>query len=34
MNKIRQLLQWLLEDEWDRMNRKRQEQGRPQIIFW
>lgn len=34
MNRLRKFLQWLLEDEWGRMNRERQEQGKPPIIFW
>ena len=34
MNRIRKFLQWLIEDECDRVNRKRQEQGKPPIIFW
>lgn len=34
MNRLRKFLQWLLEDEWDRMNRERQEQDKPLIIFW
>ena len=34
MKTLIRFLNWLLTDEWDEMNHKRQEQGKPPIVYW